>query len=225
MKKVISIILTVMIMASMVSSAYAMHYTRTGTAVYNGGSRIDVSYDNGSVGDFQPGDDLTVSVKLYNNGDVATDWYMENTIQKLFEDSPAAKNGSYTYRLTYNGGEIFSSDTIGGSGGANLDDATGQLNDFFYLGRIPAHSTGDVVLYFGIDGETQNNSYWNTLSQLNMRFAVEKTNRNPIYIVPKTADKGTAILWGVITIVCLEASLLIIVSDRKKRSSRKEGGK
>lgn len=222
MKKIISSILVLLIIVSIGCGAYAMHYgTFKGKAVYDGKAlSTDFGSIAASIGDFQPGDDLAIEITLSNNSDVATDWYMENDILKAFEDSAGNDDGSYNYNLTYNGAEIFSSDTIGGSDGSALDDALNQLKDYFYLGRIGAHGTGTVRLEFGIDGETQNNDYWETLSRLNMRFAVEKTT-DKTYIVPKTADKGTAIIWGTVTVLCLEAAVLLILTDVKKRKAEK----
>ena len=164
--------------------------------------------------DFQPGDELIITVVLHNDVDTATDWYIDNSVVDPFEEGEA-QNGSYTYQLTYNGStDIFKSGNIGGEERPGIQEAINSLSQYVYLGKIPAHGTGEVVLHMAIDGETQNNDYWNTLAKLQMSFAVEKTSDIPR--IPKTSDKGDFIIWGSATVLCAALAALIVVKDRKK---------
>lgn len=219
-KKTVSFLMVLLMLAGMMCSAGAVHTDRYGTATYDG-KKINTSFSTGVVnmidGNFQPGDDFTITITLANSCDVATDWYMSNAVLDVFEDLARNDNGTYSYALRYNGTPIFDSSVIGGESSQTLKDSTGQLKDFFYLGTIPSKGGGVVELDFGIDGETQNNDYWNTLSKLQMQFAVEKPNKSVI-IVPKTADRGELYIWGGITLVCAVSALLITFGGRKKKA-------
>ena len=215
MKKWISLFLALLLVFSMTVSAFADHYNGTGTATYNG-STIATDFPSGFAElapNFQPGDDLTIVITLKNNSDVSTAWYMSNEVIKPFENGLAI-NGVYNYTLKYNNNVIFSSDSIGGENSAGIQNATGQLKDFFFLGNIAARGSSQVTLEFGIDGETQNNDYWNTLSQLRMRFAVDKANGT--YVPPKTADTGDILVWGGVMLACMVGIIVILLTDRKK---------
>lgn len=216
MKKWISLFLALLLAFTMTVSAFADHYNGTGTADYNG-SAIITDFPSGFAelaSNFQPGDDLTIVITLKNSADVATDWYMSNEVLKPFEEG-AAQDGTYHYRLRYNNTVIFSSDIIGGEGGAGIQPATGALKDFFFLGSIASRGSSTVTLEFGIDGETQNNDYWNTFSQLRMRFAVDKPNGGT-YIPPKTADTGDILVWGGVMLACMLGIIVILLTGKKK---------
>ena len=49
-----------------------------------------------------------------------------------------------------------------------------SLEEFFYLDRLVPGGDGIVTLKVELDGETQGNTYQNTLASLQMNFAVEK---------------------------------------------------
>ena len=218
-KRLISLATAVILLVALVlPCAFAESYSPAVQHVSYNGKTI-TGFD-GSVyniaPDFQPGDDLTITVYLHNDVDTATAWYIDNSVVKPFEDAQkGALDGSYTYELTYNDStDVFRSGNIGGEERPGIQDAINSLSQYVYLGKIPAHGQGKVVLHMAIDGETQNNDYWNTLAQLQMSFAVEKTSDIPR--IPKTSDKGDFIIWGTATVLCAALAALIVVKDRKK---------
>ena len=225
MKKIISLALTVLVLAALMCPAYADSFSGTGNAVYDG-SKINTDFGttiNKIAEGFQPGDDITIEITLKNNCDVSTDWYMSNEVLKPFE-SGDADNGAYSYSLKYVGTEdktIFDSSVIGGEQAESIQDATDALNDFFFLGTIGARKTGKVILKMAVDGETQNNDYWNTISQVQMRFAVEKKTDGVTYIVPKTADTFDVAFWGGSTALFVIALIVLLNSDRRKEKAGK----
>ena len=135
----------------------------------------------------QPGDDAVFYISVENTNSTTTDWYMENKILKsLAEREAKAKEtdkGAYTYYLSYkdkNGKvtEFYNSDTVGGDnspGGdrKGLKEATGALENYFYLDTLKKGEGGMLTLRVALDGETQGNSYQDTLAQLQLDFAVE----------------------------------------------------
>lgn len=137
------------------------------------------------IAGMQPGDETAVILELENKNSSATDWYMTNKILSSLEDSvEGASGGAYTYRLVYTGPDgaetvLFSSDTVGGNSneaGEGLHSVSSALADYFYLGTLATGQKGTVGLTVALDGETQGNSYQDTLADLNMNFAVELNN-------------------------------------------------
>lgn len=140
------------------------------------------------ISGMQPGDETVAVVELVNKNSASTEWYMENEILSSLEDSvEGANGGAYTYRLAYTAPDgtetvLFSSDTVGGSdnkAGEGLHGVSGALADYIYLGTLAGGQKGTVELTVALDGETQGNSYQDTLADLTMNFAVELSdNRN-----------------------------------------------
>ena len=139
------------------------------------------------VSGMQPGDETVAVLELTNKNSSATEWYMANEILSSLEDSAeGAGGGAYTYRLAYTAPDgaqtvLFSSDTVGGSGneaGEGLHSVSGALADYIYLGTLAKGQKGTVELTVALDGETQGNSYQDTLADLTMNFAVELSNNN-----------------------------------------------
>lgn len=133
-----------------------------------------------------PGDSMEITLLTKNVSDTQADWYMTNEVLQTLEDSQSsAEGGAYTYDLVYTGPDgsetvLYSSDTVGGenaSGGEGLHQATGSLENYFYLGRLAAGENGQVRLKVALDGETQGNGYQDTLAKLQMNFAVEKVGK------------------------------------------------
>ena len=115
---------------------------------------------------------------------------MLNTILQTLEDSHGAKNGGYTYILTYTPSsgsalELYNSNRVGGggedAGGTDYSNPTEQglkeikdaLKDYMFLERMDSGKSGVVTLYVALDGESQDNSYQNAEADLQLRFAVE----------------------------------------------------
>ena len=136
----------------------------------------------------QPGDYTDLSVKIKNDNDNTTDWYMTNKVIDSLEDTrkndPGLNGGAYTYTLKYKGDKdgskdvvLYSSDTVGGQNvskaGQGLHEATNALDDWFYIDTLSKGEGGTVTLRVGLDGETQGNDYQDTLADLEMNFAVE----------------------------------------------------
>lgn len=147
---------------------------------------------NDVVGGMQPGDNVIITLKLKNENPTATDWYMQNEVLYSLEDRSANKEtggGAYTYRLFYTDKDgtvetLFDSDTVGGDNGETVDEmlsnlgeglhgATNALKDYFYLDTVQNGEGGMITLEVALDGETQGNSYQDTLADLQMNFAVE----------------------------------------------------
>ncbi len=175
-------------------SVYAEYYMGgQGWQVEFTGSGMESSFTSSDISDavyaLQPGDSVTLSLSLKNSDSQDTDWYMANEVLSSLEDSQGvAGGGAYTYHLAYTGstGEedvLFSSENVGGEkdsgAGVGLHEATESLEEFFYLDRLKPGDGGTVTLRVVLDGETQGNTYQNTLASLQMNFAVEKAGTTP----------------------------------------------
>ena len=157
-----------------------------------------------AVYSMQPGDEMILSLALENGNKTATDWYMKNEVLSSLEEGSVGRGGAYTYVLTYaaqDGGEtvLFSSDTVGGDsteGGEGLHEATGALEEYFYLDTLKTGQKGTVTLKVGLDGETQGNDYQNTLADLQMNFAVELNPSGTAPSTPGGRGVGTVVKTG-----------------------------
>ncbi len=171
------------------ASVYAEDYTGgQGWKVEFTGSGLESSLTSSDISDavyaLQPGDSVTLSLTLKNGDSQDTDWYMSNAVLSSLEDSQKmARGGVYSYRLAYMGSSgdesiLYSSENVGGEkdsdAGEGLHEATDSLEEFFYLDRLVPGGDGIVTLKVELDGETQGNTYQNTLASLQMNFAVEK---------------------------------------------------
>lgn len=153
---------------------WVVTYTAAGQVSDNLGSNSSI---NDRIATMQPGDTTTVSVALTNSNSAVAHWYMKNTITKSMEET-AAMGGSYTYELAYTDPSgartvLYTSETVGGDGGAGLLEVDSRLADYFYLGAIANGQSGRIDLTVGLDGETQGNSYQAKVANLSMNFAVE----------------------------------------------------
>ena len=173
---------------------------------------------------------------------------MTNEVLQSLEDTQSvAEGGAYGYELIYvdpDGEEtvLYSSDTVGGedtTGGEGLHQATGALEDYFYLGRLESGENGRVLLTVELEGETQGNDYQDTLARLQMNFAVEEVEPNTVVeqgednvinrvvkkvvtTAPKTGDPtqmlglcAAALVSGIVLLI------LAVVSMKKRRDDRK----
>ena len=142
------------------------------------------------IRDMQPGDDITFTVNLVQEFAEDSDWYMSNEVLKTLEEGARAANNpevysAYTYILTYidpNGKSttLYDSSTVGrtndeGDYNEGLMGATEALDEFFFLDTLKKGETAHVELYILLDGETEQNAYFDTLAQVKMKFAVETT--------------------------------------------------
>ena len=196
----------------------------------------------------QPDDTIELQVNVGNTSDSETDWYMTNEVLQSLEDTQSvAEGGAYGYELIYvdpNGEEtvLYSSDIVGGedtTGGEGLHQATGALEDYFYLGRLESGENGRVLLTVELEGETQGNDYQDTLARLQMNFAVEEVEPNTVVeqgednvinrvvkkvvtTAPKTGDPtqmlglcAAALVSGIVLLI------LAVVSMKRRRDDRK----
>ena len=220
------------------SNEWSVTYTQAGT--------MEETYDpNGysdQISQLQPGDDITFTVTLKHENDTEADWYFANRIMESLEENPdpdavdefgVPKNSAYTYTLSYEGPntsrELYNSERVGGDAGDGLHDATEALEDFLYLDHLTKGQTGKVVLHVVLDGETESNSYFNTLARLKLRFAVEpqqpeKTKRTTNRNVVQTGEQERLFPFYVAMVVSGTAFLaLAVVGVRERRREREEG--
>lgn len=204
-----------------------------------------------------PGDTMDLQVSIRNSGKDAMDWYLSNEILKSLEEGSQAEGGAYTYRLAYTDGAgeetlLYDSSTVGGEGssqaGEGLHQATNALEDFLYLDQLDTGEGGTVNLQVTLDGETQGNSYQNTLAALQMNFAaetaapatvteqgedktIEKTQQGEDTVTtvyqtqsktPKTGDTAPILLLSALALV--SGVVLIVIAVIYLKRHRQEGG-
>ncbi len=241
-KKWVSLLMVLFLAMGSASVAHAESYEgKQAWKVTFDGDRLVSNFESSSINDnlpdqFQPGDDVTFSIKLANQADYETDWYITNEVLTTLEESQSsASGGNYTYRLSYKnqtGSEtvLFDSASVGGekssSAGEGLHEATNSLEDYLYLDSLKAGKTGTVYLYLKVDGETQGNGYQDTLAKLQMNFAVEKTNdatttgsnttRQPTSSAVKTGDENRILLWAILALLGGIVLLAVVVIRFKK---------
>ena len=143
----------------------------TGEGMASNFSSADIS---DAVYSLQPGDSVAISLDLENRSGRGTEWYMTNKVLSSLEDhSDQARGGAYAYRLAYIGQDgaetvFFDSSTIGGdrdsAAGVGLHEAVESMGEYFRLGALASGEKGTVTLNVALDGETQGNTYQNTLA-------------------------------------------------------------
>lgn len=229
MKKTFTSLFVIVLAVCLCVNVFAVSNTVTGTVTFDG-KKLNTSYSsadfNTTASALQPGDDVTYTITLKNNHTAETDWYMYNIV-KGFEDTSSVSGGAYIYTLRYSGPnnsrDIYVSGSVGGTGNTGLGSSTAALKDYFFLGSLKQGETGTVTLYIELDGETQNNDYFNKLADISMRFAVELTQTNNTDVV-KTGDE-TQIMPYVIAATISGVLLLVIAILRmgKSRRNRRKG--
>lgn len=209
----------------------------SGWEVVFDGQKLSSNFTNANMDDelynMQPGDSVEVTVTLRNNYSGQTDWYMRNQVLQTLEDAGNASGGAYDYLLTYTdtAGEVstlYSSEKFGGEGrynGVGLHGATTSLDDYFYLDRMGNGNTGVVKLKVALDGQTQGNTYQNTLARLQMDFATELVqsatqvpgNGNTREAV-KTGDQTKIMLYIFLTLAAgLVLLFMAVIRLRRER--------
>ena len=193
-KRYFSLLLAIGLAFGLMVPAYADHYDgESDWLVTFDGTKMDQNFKSSEMADavlnkVQPGDDITFTVSLRNDYTKATDWWMKNEVLDNFEDAVAA-GGAYSYKLQYidpdgNTSVLYDSETVGGDVGTSdnregLKEATGALEDYFYLDTLRHGETGKVTLDIEVEGQTEGNDYQDTLAQLMMKFAVEINEEEP----------------------------------------------
>ena len=89
--------------------------------------------------------------------------------------------------------------------------------DYVYLGEIGPGKTGELKLYFKLDGETKGNAYKNSFAQLKLNFAVELTSSK----VVKTGDDTNTMPYltasAISGVVLLVLAFVSLGNNRKKQ--------
>jgi len=202
-KKVFAFIVVLSLILSLPLAVYADHLTGGSdwTVEFTKDEKLESNFSSSSIADaargLQPGDDLTVTIRLINSSGKTADWYMLNEIIRSLEDTQTnAAGGAYAYQLTYapSVGQLvtlYDSETVGGelngSEPEGLNEVDSALKNYMALETMRSGNSGTVTLKVSLDGETQGNSYQDSLADLRMRFAVEVT---PIGKIIKTGDES-----------------------------------
>lgn len=191
-----ALIAAILVLAMSISALAENHAGKNDWAVtFTADKKMSSNFHNKVWDDnlkgLQPGDYVDFSVKIKNDNENTTDWYMTNKVIDSLEDTrkddKGLNGGAYTYILKYKGNQdgdndvvLYSSDTVGGQNvskaGQGLHEATNALDDWFYIDTLKKGEGGTVTLRVGLDGETQGNDYQDTLADLQMDFAVELRN-------------------------------------------------
>lgn len=246
-------------------AAQAEHYQGdSGWAVDFTGSGMESNFNTSDINDaiynLQPGDSIDISVALKNTAGQEADWWMTNRVLQSLEDSQkVAASGGYSYILTYlpPQGEpetLYSSDTVGGERAGDIDvgeglhEATESLSEYFYLDTLKSGEQGMISLTVALDGETQGNTYQDTLANLTLNFAVEE-RRSPVPVnddgdddsddddkgdepgegtstrrPPKTGDDSNLMLYVWISLSSGLAFLALALYSLYKAGKKEKGG-
>ena len=237
-KRILCLAMTVVMVVGAQMTAFAKDYQgKDGWQAEFDGKELKTNFESTALADeavnVQPGDSITLKVRILNSVKDETDWYMSNEVIKTLEDDKAAAaGGAYEYRLTYTGsssGEtvLYDSETVGGDeanpNGEGLHETDESLKDFFFLERLAKDGSGVVSLTIKVDGETQGNGYQETLAKLQMNFAVEKVapgKKTVITTIVKTGDTSKALLFSGLAlasgIVLLIFGLLYLKKNRNE---------
>ena len=234
---VIAAAVAVVALLALPAQAFAEHLSGQAgwTVAYNASGEMEDNYSAAQWADdvrgLQPGDDITFTVNLSHENDTAADWYMANDVIKSLEEG-VAQDSSYEYLLEYAGPSgsktLYDSKVVGGDQSQGLKEATSGLKDFMYLDNLSKGQTASVTLKVTLDGETEQNAYFDTLGQLKMKFAVEpvsnpdkpSTNKPAV----KTGD-DTIDLFPFYVAMAVSGALLLIVAIGAANRRRREDGR
>lgn len=154
------------------------------TVQYDGGKNFKTlgkDATNSSIGNAMPGDTIQYIVTYTNNSaDGKTyDFYLDANVLKSLEDgSSAAQGGGYSYKVDYeiNGttSTVIDSETIGGDN--DVSKGLNQVSNDSYVsvGRLTKGQSGIVTVSIALDGNSQDNSYMETIAQMSIQFAVQE---------------------------------------------------
>ena len=178
---------------AMPATAHAEHLkgAEGWTVTFNSDGKMEDNFSQKKWADdlkgMQPGDDITFTVTLKHEHKTTADWYMANEVLKSLEEGANDKNAegsAYEYLLTYTDPDgktktLYDSETVGGDNSKGLNEATNALEEFFFLDSLAKGETAHVDLKVTMDGETEQNAYFDTLAQVKMKFAVELPDTEP----------------------------------------------
>lgn len=208
------------------STAHAQTENMNWTVTYSADKQMSSNYDQAAVDEklssMQPGDSFIMTFSLRNQYGEATDWYMASEAVKTLEEASNASDGAYTYKLTFDGTEIYSSDKVGGDGADGFREIGSATGQWFLLGSIESGTTGTVKLEMALDGETQGNSYMDTLGTLNVVFAVEDAATGEMTggTLTKTNDPLLLTAYAIGILAAAACLVFALVSIRKIRKGR-----
>lgn len=236
-------------------TAYAEDFSGgDGWKVSFDGKKMTSTFKNTDIDDkiyeMEPGDTVDFHIQLKNEYKQTTDWYMTNKVLKSLEDAQTvAEGGAYSYILTYikqDGTKetLYSSEEVGGetknASGEGLHQATNSLKDYFYLDRLKSGQSGEITLKVKLEGETQGNTYQDTLAKLQMNFAVElvddsttpgtpdnptktPSKKSPSRTTVKTGDNSRVLLYSVIALIAgLVCAGAVVYNVRQNREDAEE---
>ena len=241
MRKIITLLLTLVMMLMMSQAAFAQDRNANGGDFVFDGSELDGDYTSGTIDEalagLQPGDTVKIRINYQNDSSEKTDWYLRNEVLRTLEDASSAAGGGYSYKLTNYGAtgtlEIFDSDAVGGDdnyepggiakGLKAATDAT-EMEDFFYIDTLAANGSGYTVLEVGLDGESQANVYENTAAELELEYAVEVQEEEITYkYVRRKVDTGDSTNLVLPVIAFTGALALLVLAVLSYRKDRKDG--
>ncbi|MBQ6149223.1 MAG: hypothetical protein IJI83_06745 [Oscillospiraceae bacterium] len=190
-----------LVMCSLLLSLLCMNIISAadGGVVYDG-KKIKVTGE-ADFRELLPGEEVSFNVVLSNTSNKKTEWYISNEVLSSFEESKnKPSDGGYTYKLSYNGKELYNSENIGGKDLNGLKQLNDETNGkFFYLGSLDPKATGTISVTVGLDGESQANDYMEAMADLQMKFAVEEEKASKItskktvrYYMPNTGIEEAA---------------------------------
>jgi hypothetical protein len=232
--------LTGLLFVSLATPVYANSYKgKDGWYVtYNGGDTLKTNFKTSAMDDtlsaLQPGDEAEFTIAVMNDYNTEVDYYMRNRILKSFEDHSVASQGAYSYQLVYTGDDgteitLYDSTEVGGENTfledqEGLHEATDALKDYIYLDTIPSGKQGSIKLKVMLDGETQGNSYQDTLAELQMEFAIELPPENNKKKKPKKSVNTADIANTLPYMIGLTAGgfLFLIILLFRLREEKKE---
>lgn len=235
-KTLLSFIAAIALVLCCAGMAFAQSNSASWNVTFNSDKQMVSDYDkdavNKQIASMQPGDDLTLKVAIKNDSANSTEWYMTSTVLQTLEDMSEATNGAYTYRLSYDGEELYGSDMVGGDNSSGLKEASNATGSWMYLTSLAPGKGGEVEIYMALDGETQGNSYMGTEGGLQINFAVEDTAEGTTLIteegVPTDGGSGFAPKMGdvaqiVMYVLCGALILWTALSFNRDRMRREEG--
>lgn len=229
--------LTAMFAISMLASAQTK--TVNGTATFDG-SNVKLVLSKGQldeINNLQPGDDIKMTFDMVNNSSEQTDWYVQESVIKAFEDDSIAKNGAFAFNLSYKypSGKTLDimSKVVGGevkTGPVGLHQATQGTEKLYFLDTLKPKEKGILTIQVSVEGETNDKTYMNALSTIKVNFAVEinKNATKKVYNSGKsssskgllTGDRGRFVIYLALLIVSL--AVLFTVLGLQTRSRRKK---
>ena len=244
MKSVRTIIITMLALAlALAMSCTVFAASPNGVYTFDGS---DIKTTSGGdlskpLSEMEPGDSVDIELHYVNDTDDRTEWYMKNSVIKTLEESSAASNGGYIYKLTNVGPDgsktvIYNSEEVGGEdthGGTGLEQATNGTEDWFFIQELEAGETGKTLLNVTLDGETQVNSYQDTDASLDIQYAVEKVGTKDKVVtetekktitktVPKTGDTTNLLPMAALFAAAVVLLLLAIWNHRRDRKDGEE---